>query len=514
MYLKNNNKSFAFDVLIVGGGLAGISCAIELANKNKTIAIITKSDFNNSSSYYAQGGIAAVMDGEDSFSNHIQDTLVAGCELCDETVVKHIIENAPSAINWLISLGVDFTKDETTTNLHLTKEGGHSHRRVVHSADATGREVMRALQVKFNTLDGIQVFSKALAVDILKENGECVGVSAFDIENGLLQNIYAKNVILATGGVGQVFEYTTNPPIATGDGIAIAARAGAKIKNMEFIQFHPTALKLKKTDQIFLISEALRGEGALLRNNIGERFMHKYDSRLELAPRDIVARSIYQEMTASKHDCVYLDITHKGKEFIEHHFPFIYEHCLSLGLDISCDYIPVVPAEHYSCGGVATNLSGQTSITNLYAAGECAYTGLHGANRLASNSLLECVVIARGICVDILEKANTAVSRDSLLGLTVKYPTSELTELVLNKRHELQKLMSSYVGVYRSNQGLELVLNKVEALELDFFELKKDYVSLRILELSNLIEVAKIIIKSAKQQTKNVGLHYNVDYNN
>ena len=392
---------FNFDVVIIGSGLAGLSTALKLADKKK-IAIISKRQLIDSSSHWAQGGIASTASNEDSVDQHVADTLISGADLCDEKVVRFVSENSPAAIQWLADAGVDFTKQPKNNALHFTQEGGHTVRRIAHVADTTGKAVQSVLIQKILSHPNITIFEDHIVVDLITSNklelanqlkNTCLGLYVLNNATGAVTTFQSDVTILASGGASKVYLYTTNPDVSTGDGMAMAWRAGCRLANMEFIQFHPTCLFHPK-EKSFLISEALRGEGAILKLPNNKPFMHLYDARADLAPRDIVARAIDFEMKKRGLECVYLDMTHRTKSFIMDHFPSIYERCLKLNIDISREQIPVVPAAHYSCGGVMTDLHGETDIKNLYAVGETAYTGLHGANRLASNSLLECLVFS------------------------------------------------------------------------------------------------------------------------
>jgi L-aspartate oxidase len=506
------------DVLVIGAGLAGMSVALRLAHLGQQVALVTKRELNECSSYYAQGGIAAVINPADSFKSHVEDTLVAGAGLCKAEAVQLIVENAPAAINWLISLGVPFTKDKDGQGgLHLTREGGHSARRVLHVADATGRAVIETLIEHVNDHPNIHIIENAVALDLIvnaeNANRYCAGAYLYLTNEQRVITLAAQNVVLATGGAGKAYLYTTNPDIATGDGIAMGFRAGVAAANMEFIQFHPTCLYHAQAKS-FLISEAVRGEGGILRLPDGTRFMAEHDPRLELAPRDIVARAIDFEMKKYGLDHVLLYISHKPKDFIIEHFPNIYAKCLSLGIDISHEPIPVVPAAHYTCGGLLTDLNGQTSVNNLFAVGECAYTGLHGANRLASNSLLECLVIGERLVTQIQQSSPRAMPK------LAEWDESQVADadeeiVIAHNWDELRRLMWDYVGIVRSDKRLMRALRRVRLLKAEVQEYYANFkVSADLIELRNLIVVAELIILSAMQRHESRGLHYSLDYPN
>lgn len=459
-----NMPKNSYDVVIVGAGLAGLSVALSLP-KDTSILLLSKEDLNTCSSNYAQGGIAAVIDLHDSVEEHVQDTLVAGASLCDEPAVRHILNQGKAAIEWLCEHGVPFTYEQNDANqLHLTREGGHGKRRVVHAADHTGFSVTQTLQKQVRQYRHIDIVSCVQVTQLQVDHGMCVGLSIQDAQQRT-HHIGAKHTVLASGGAGQLFSLTTNPTTATADGMALAAQAGARLHQMAFVQFHPTALALPQ-NPCFLISEALRGEGAILRNTMGERFMPNYDERAELAPRDIVARAIADQI--QKTSQVYLDITHASLSFIQHHFPSIYEHCLTQHqLDISQQWIPVAPAAHYVCGGVVTDEHARTHVSNLYAVGEVACTGLHGANRLASNSLLECVVMGRQAARHISEQ-NTWQDFD--FDFVGSYAWQDLdvssTSSLQDAEHafsvtQLQQQMSQFFGIQRSDAGMHALYQQL-----------------------------------------------------
>jgi L-aspartate oxidase len=510
-------KLLQFDTLIIGSGLAGLALAIKLAQRKK-VGLITKKSLRDGASFQAQGGIAAVLSVEDSLGAHIQDTLTAGAGLCNEATTRFVVEHGRAAINWLISQGVPFTRDEKNgMGYHLTREGGHSRRRIIHAADATGHAVQETLAAHVLAHPNITVMEHHMSVDLItgrklgRRDNRCYGVYALDSLNDEVITIAAQDVILATGGSGKVYLYTTNPDTATGDGIAMAWRAGCRIANMEFIQFHPTCLYHPHAKS-FLISEAVRGEGGILKLPDGRRFMPWHDERAELAPRDVVARAIDFEMKKGGWDCVYLDISHQSLEFLLEHFPTIYSRCLGLGIDISKEPIPVVPAAHYTCGGVVTDLNARTDLENLYAVGETAYTGLHGANRLASNSLLECLVFAESAVQDILANAS---------GGTIPLPEwdeSRVTDadeqiVISHNWAELRHFMWDYVGIVRTNKRLQRAQRRIHLLQDEIDEYYANFhVSSDLLELRNLVLNADLIVQSALSRRESRGLHYSKDY--
>lgn len=509
----------SFDTIIIGSGLAGLSSALKLAYQGQKVALISKTELSECNSYYAQGGIAAVIDENDSVEGHIRDTLVAGAGLCDEKAVRYIIENSANAIDWLVQMNVKFDLDnENSTGYHLTKEGGHSFRRILHVADTTGAAIINTLIQKVTSHPNICIFKNHVAIDLITSaklglsNNHCYGIYALNRNTKQIITFAAKNTILATGGAGKVYLYTTNPDVATGDGIAMAYRAGCKIANMEFIQFHPTCLyhNLAKS---FLISEAVRGEGGILKLPNGYRFMQDHDERLELAPRDIVARAIDYEMKRHGVDCVYLDISYKPPSFIKEHFPNIYQTCRSLGIDITTQMIPVVPAVHFTCGGIMTDLSGRTNIDNLYAVGECAYTGLHGANRLASNSLLECLVIGKAAVANILEQ-KPSLNTPTLPQWDESLVSDNDEEIIIaHNWDELRRAMWDYVGIVRTNKRLERALHRINLLRDEINEYYSNFkLSADLIELRNLVLNAELIVKSAMQRHESRGLHYSRDY--
>ncbi|MDX9738048.1 MAG: L-aspartate oxidase [Azonexus sp.] len=504
-----------FDVLIIGSGLAGQAAALRLADQHR-VALISKRKLEDSASGWAQGGIAAVLDTQDSIDAHIHDTFVAGAWLNDEKATRFVVENGRRAINWLIEQGVPFTKDET--GYHLTREGGHSARRVIHVADATGAAVQKTLTAKVRSHPNIRIFEDHIAVDLItgkhlgrSDDNRCYGAYVLDDNSGEVHTFAASNTLLGTGGAGKVYLFTTNPDTSTGDGIAMAWRAGCRVSNMEFIQFHPTCL-YHPNAKSFLISEAVRGEGGLLKLPDGSRFMPEHDERAELAPRDIVARAIDFEIKKHGLDCVYLDISHKGEAFIREHFPNIHARCLELGIDITRDPIPVVPAAHYTCGGVVCDLTGRTDVAGLYVAGETSCTGLHGANRLASNSLLECLVFAEAAVNDIL--AQTPAVLPQLPEWDASRVTDADEEVVISHNwDELRRSMWNYVGIVRTTKRLQRALHRVHLLHSEINEFYSHFrVTHDLIELRNLVLTAELIIRCALLRKESRGLHYSRDY--
>ena len=505
-----------FDVLVIGSGLAGQALALRLAGSRR-VALVTKKTLADSASAWAQGGIAAVLDPADSVDAHCDDTLIAGAGLCDPAATRFVVEHGRAAIEWLIARGVPFTPDDSALGFHLTREGGHGQRRIIHAADATGTAVQQTLTEQVRMHPNITVLERHIAVDLITAaklglpRNRCLGAYVLDIARDRVLTLGASHTAVATGGAGKVYLYTTNPDTATGDGVAIAWRAGCHVANMEFIQFHPTCLYHPHAKS-FLISEALRGEGGLLRLPDGTRFMPDYDSRAELAPRDIVARAIDFEMKRYGLDCVFLDMTHKSPEFLKDHFPTIHARCLQLGIDITREPIPVVPAAHYTCGGVVTDLAARTDLAGLYAVGETAFTGLHGANRLASNSLLECLVFSAAAAEDIL-----AAPVDPLPHLP-QWDESRVRdadeEIVISHNWaELRRFMWDYVGIVRTNKRLERALHRIRLLEREIDEYYANYrVGNDLIELRNLVLTAHLIVKSAQRRHESRGLHFSRDY--
>lgn len=506
-----------FDVLVLGSGLAGQSLALRLSDTLR-VALVTKRGLEDSASSWAQGGIAAVLNSEDTTEAHVHDTLVAGAGLGDPVATRFVVENGRNAIQWLIDQGVPFTRDEASEfGYHLTREGGHSQRRVIHVADATGSAVQETLAEKVRRHPNITILKNHIAVDLIvghkigMSDMGCLGAYVLDIEADRVITLGAANTVLATGGAGKVYLYTTNPDTATGDGIAMGWRAGCKVANMEFIQFHPTCLYHPHAKS-FLVSEAMRGEGGLLRLPDGTRFMPEHDTRAELAPRDIVARAIDFEMKKRGLDCVYLDMTHKSADFLVAHFPNIHARCLALGIDIAKQPIPVVPAAHYTCGGVETDLRARTTIPHLYAIGETSHTGLHGANRLASNSLLECVVYSGAAAADILGK--TPRELPDLPHWDESRVTDADEAIVISHNwEELRRFMWDYVGIVRTNKRLKRAQNRIALLTREIEEYYSNFrVSNDLIELRNLVLSAELIVKCAQRRRESRGLHFSRDY--
>jgi L-aspartate oxidase len=504
-----------FDVLIIGSGLAGQALALRLA-QHKRVALVTKRRLEDSASSWAQGGIAAVLDREDSIDSHVQDTLTAGAGLCDASVTRFVVERGRESIAWLIDQGVPFTRDGGN-GYHLTREGGHSHRRVIHVADATGSAVQETLAQRVRKHPQITVLENHIAIDLIvgakvgRPGSGCLGAYVLDIINDRVVTVGAPHTVLAAGGAGKVYLYTTNPDTATGDGLAMAWRAGCRVANMEFIQFHPTCLYHPHAKS-FLISEAMRGEGGILRLPDGSRFMPHHDARAELAPRDIVARAIDFEMKKRGLDCVYLDMTHKPADFLTGHFPNIHTRCLSLGIDMTRQPIPVVPAAHYLCGGVVTDLHARTDVPALYAIGEIACTGLHGANRLASNSLLECLVFAVEAAADILAATPAPVPD------LPQWDESRVTDademiVVSHNWDELRRFMWDYVGIVRTNKRLERAQHRIRLLRREIDDYYANFrVSNDLIELRNLVLTADLIVRCALRRHESRGLHYSLDF--
>jgi L-aspartate oxidase len=509
-----------YDVLLLGSGLAGMSAALHLADRLK-VALVTKHELLAGASSWAQGGIAAVLDATDSVEDHVRDTHVAGAGLCHDDAVRFVVERGRRAVEWLVAQGVPFTRDDDNEEeLHLTREGGHSHRRIAHAADATGSAVQKTLVERVKNHPNIKVLEWHIGVDLItnrKHLGEVLapnrvwGAYVLDIKGGRVEAIGAKHTLLATGGAGKVYLYTTNPDTSTGDGVAMGWRAGAAVSNMEFIQFHPTCL-FHPHAKSFLISEAVRGEGGILRLPDGERFMPRHDERAELAPRDIVARAIDFEIKKLGIDCVFLDITHKGEEFIKTHFPTIYARCLEFGIDMTKEPIPVVPAAHYTCGGLVTDLKGRTGVDGLYALGEVASTGLHGANRLASNSLLECLVFSESAAQHINSLADVKVP--ALPAWDESRVTDADEEVVISHNwDELRRTMWNYVGIVRTNKRLERAGHRIQLLQDEIEEFYGKFrVSNDLIELRNLVLTAELIVRSALARHESRGLHYSRDY--
>jgi len=506
-------------ILILGGGIAGLSMALRLAETGRRITVLAKRKLTEGSSRYAQGGIAAVMDATDSVDSHVEDTLKAGAGLCRESAVRFIAENARESIAWLLDNGVDFTREND--ELHLTKEGGHSQRRIVHASDATGAEVMRALEAKVAATANIEIRTKSIAIDLITSTrlgipgpNRVLGVYALNKQTGTVETLTAPVVVLATGGASKVYLYTSNPDTSTGDGVAMAWRAGCRVANMEFVQFHPTCLYHPRAKS-FLVSEAVRGEGGELKLPNGRRFMPDHDERAELAPRDIVARAIDYEMKKRGLDSVELDITNKSPEFIREHFPNISARCAEFGFDMTTEPLPVVPAAHYTCGGVVTDLDARTDVQGLYAVGECASMGLHGANRLASNSLLECLVMGAAAAAHIAsEPAPQSPDQSQVPDWDETRVTDPDEQIVVTHNwDELRRAMWDYVGIVRTDKRLERAQHRVRLLQEEIREYYSNFrVDNNLIELRNLVTVADLIIASALDRKESRGLHYTRDY--
>ncbi|QEK10912.1 L-aspartate oxidase [Crassaminicella thermophila] len=501
---KNIKKKYC-DVVVIGTGVAGLFTALNIDHKYRVI-IISKTELDENNSNLAQGGIAACIDDQDDFQSHYEDTIRAGAYYNREEATKILIEEAPKNIEKLLAYGTNLDRDEKG-RLKATREGGHSKRRVLHAKDATGREIIRALAKEVRGRGNIDIQENVFAIDIITNQNAICGVLALDEKEQKV--IYrTKAVVLATGGVGQVYKNTTNPSVTTGDGIAMAYRAGANIKDMEFIQFHPTAMYDKEYGQKFLISEAVRGEGAILRNADGEAFMKKYHKMADLAPRDIVARSIFIEKVKTGKPYVYLDITHKDAEFIKNRFPTIYKKCLEKGIDMTKEYIPVSPVQHYIMGGIYTDTNGKTNIKGLYACGECACTGVHGANRLASNSLLEGIVFGNRVVTALNDYVAKAVIRALPMLPMIKYENKYEKINLYKVKERLQDIMDEYVSIVRNEKGLKYALKEVEKM---YQALLRDKISVKYYECINMCIVGMLIIKAALKRKESLGAHYRVD---
>lgn len=516
------------DFLVIGSGIAGLTYALKVAEAqpDKKIVIITKAQADETNTKYAQGGIAGVWDADtDSFEQHIEDTLIAGDGLCNKEIVDIVVKEGPQRIREIIEWGAQFDKDPDG-DYSLGKEGGHSVNRILHHKDVTGKEMERALLQKIQSLKNIELLNHCFVVDIITQHHlgylvtkatadvECYGVYVLNLRTNKIDKIVSKLTVLATGGNGQAYRTTTNPKIATGDGVAMVYRAKGRIENMEFIQFHPTALFEPGVSPSFLITEAVRGDGGILRNKNSEAFMERYDERKDLAPRDIVARAIDSEMKITGTEHVYLDCRHMDKEKFMHHFPNIYQKCLHIGIDVMQQLIPVAPAAHYSCGGIKTDEMGRTSIKNLYACGECASTGLHGANRLASNSLLEAMVFGHRCYLDSVQKIDSVELKENLPDWN-DIGTNEPKEMILitQSLKELQLLMSDYVGIVRSDVRLRRALKRLDLLFEETEQLyKSTRVSPQLMELRNVITVGYLIVKGAEFRKESRGLHFNTDH--
>ncbi|ATB82058.1 L-aspartate oxidase [Escherichia coli] len=518
----NTLPEHSCDVLIIGSGAAGLSLALRLADQHQVI-VLSKGPVTEGSTFYAQGGIAAVFDETDSIDSHVEDTLIAGAGICDRHAVEFVASNARSCVQWLIDQGVLFDthiQPNGAESYHLTREGGHSHRRILHAADATGREVETTLVSKALNHPNIRVLERSNAVDLIVSDKiglpgtrRVVGAWVWNRNKETVETCHAKAVVLATGGASKVYQYTTNPDISSGDGIAMAWRAGCRVANLEFNQFHPTALYHPQARN-FLLTEALRGEGAYLKRPDGTRFMPDFDERGELAPRDIVARAIDHEMKRLGADCMFLDISHKPADFIRQHFPMIYEKLLGLGIDLTQEPVPIVPAAHYTCGGVMVDDHGRTDVEGLYAIGEVSYTGLHGANRMASNSLLECLVYGWSAAEDITRCMPYAHGVSTLPPWDesrVENPDERV--VIQHNWHELRLFMWDYVGIVRTTKRLERALRRINMLQQEIDEYYAHFrVSNNLLELRNLVQVAELIVRCAMMRKESRGLHFTLDY--
>nr|WP_026096148.1 L-aspartate oxidase [Ideonella sp. B508-1] len=522
----------ALPVVIIGAGLGGLTVALNLAEQGQKVVVLAKRDLGEAATAWAQGGIVGVLGSDDSVESHVRDTQEAGAGLVDEHTARYIAQNSAQAIEWLVAQGVPFSPDPSgPLGLHLTREGGHAVRRIAHAADATGKAIHEALLARARAHPNVELRARWMAVDLItnrhvkKSDGrpQCHGVYALDIDSGRVETLPARAVVLATGGVGKVYRYTSNPETSTGDGIAMAWRAGCRVANMEFIQFHPTCL-YHPQERSFLITEALRGEGGLLRlpgvklegdsddSPWGSRFMPEHDARGELAPRDIVARAIDFEMKKHGLDHVWLDATHLGEAFLKEHFPTIHARCLELGIDIARQPIPVVPAAHYTCGGVVTDLAGRSDLPGLYAVGEATYTGLHGANRLASNSLLECVVLGHS-CVDAILQAPLPQPPKLPAWDESLVENADEQVVIAHNWDELRLLMWNYVGIVRTTRRLERALHRIKLLKDEIDDYYANFrVNRDLLELRNLVVCAELIVRSALMRHESRGLHYSRDF--
>jgi len=527
LLLQQMSAQYQFDILIIGSGAAGLSTALRIAD-NAHVAVLSKAAISEGSTNYAQGGISAVLDPKDSIESHIADTLNAGAGLCDEEIVRSTVTQGKNQIQWLLDLGMPFTRENPNTQsdphnsgFHLTREGGHSHRRVIHADDATGRQLSNTLIQQVRNHANISIFEHHIAVNLItrptknRRSSQAIGAYVLNRSSGRVEVFRAKFVILASGGASKVYLFTTNPDVSTGDGIAMAWRAGCRVANMEFIQFHPTCLYHPHAKSS-LISEAVRGEGAKLLLPDGTRFMEAVDPRAELAPRDIVARAIDHEMKRFGLDCVYLDISFKPADFIKGHFPNIYDRCLSFGYDITKEPVPVVPAAHYTCGGVLTDQNGRSDIDKLYVIGETAFTGLHGANRMASNSLLECLVFSASAVQDIKRQLNEPY----ITPVIDEWDESRVTDsdeeiVVAHNWEEIRRFMWDYVGIVRTNKRLERAMRRVNLLSREIDEYYSNFrVTNDLIELRSILLVSELIIRSAMTRKESRGLHYTLDYPN
>lgn len=508
-----SSRQFKHDVLIIGSGAAGLSLALRLPPQLR-IALLSKGDLNEGSTYWAQGGMAAVLDSGDTVDSHVADTLAAGAGLCHREAVEFTVSNSRSCVEWLVAQGVDFDLlPDQTQDFHLTMEGGHSHRRIIHAADRTGQAISEVLTRRVLEADNIEIFPQRVAVDVVVHDGRCQGAYVLDRRSDAVDLFQARAVVLATGGASKAYLYTSNPDGASGDGIAIAWRAGCRVANLEFNQFHPTCLYHPKAKS-FLITEAIRGEGGVLRLPDGSCFMQRFDPRAELAPRDIVARAIDHEMKRLGIDCVFLDISHKSREFLQEHFPTVSARCLELGIDIAVEPIPVVPAAHYTCGGIIVDTAGRTDLAGLYAIGESSCTGLHGANRMASNSLLECIVYAQSAAADIVRSIAGSPEPGPVPGWDESLVTDSDEDVVISHNwDELRRFMWDYVGIVRTNKRLARAEHRIQLLQAEIAEYYSNYkVSNDLLELRNLAMVAQLMIRCAQTRKESRGLHYTLDY--
>jgi len=505
------------DVLVIGSGAAGLSVALHLPRSFR-VALLSKADLNQGSTFWAQGGMAAVLHNRDTVDSHVADTLAAGAGLCHRDAVEFTVRNSRRCVEWLVEQGVDFDlrddhSDHHNREFHLTMEGGHSHRRIIHAADRTGRAISEVLTERALAAANIDVFTHRVAVDLVVSNGRCQGAYILDQRSGHVDLFQARAVVLATGGASKAYLYTSNPDGASGDGIAMAWRAGCRVANLEFNQFHPTCLYHPKAKS-FLITEAIRGEGGRLLLPDGQRFMHNFDERGELAPRDVVARAIDHEMKRLGADCVFLDISHKSRDFLLNHFPTVLAQCAQFGIDISAEPIPVVPAAHYTCGGILVDQHSRTDVDGLYAVGEASCTGLHGANRMASNSLLECIVYAESAANHVA----TTIDRTPHPGVAAPWDESQVTDsdedvVIAHNWDELRRFMWDYVGIVRTNKRLQRALHRVMLLQTEIAEYYGNYkVSNDLLELRNLAMVAELMIRCAISRKESRGLHYTLDY--
>lgn len=518
----NTNREHQCDVLVIGSGAAGLTLALRVAHKAKVI-VLSKGPRSEGATYYAQGGIAAVFDESDSIESHVQDTQIAGAGLCEEDTVEFIAKNAKKCVQWLIDGGVPFDREEDDSDeeprYHLTREGGHSHRRILHAADATGMAMQTSLQDNVHNHPNITILERHNALDLICEDkvggdaNKVIGAYIWNREDEHVETVKSKFVVLATGGASKVYQYTSNPDVSSGDGIAMAWRAGCRVANLEFNQFHPTCL-FHPEARNFLLTEALRGEGAYLLRPDGTRFMPDFDDRKELAPRDVVARAIDFEMKRLGADCMFLDISHKPAEFIEKHFPTIHLRLMKLGIDMTKEPIPIVPAAHYTCGGVIVNQQGHTDLKQLYAIGEVSYTGLHGANRMASNSLLECVVYAWSAAKHILKEFDKAQLPPRLPAWDESQVCNSDEEVIIQHNwHELRLFMWDYMGIVRTDKRLERAMRRIHMLQQETHDYYSNFrVSNNLLEMRNLLQVAELMVLCAMQRKESRGLHYTLDY--